>query len=461
MANETMKSMGNAESVSTMLADNSVFVEIDGALRRIKLSDLADAIQTGGLSLPQLAWGVPIKQNQDDNEWGVVGNTAMWEQYKAGIGRYLVTDDGSKMAKMSRNDSTVFADGTAVDETKGNVMFVGKDLYYLVRTDETTQTATLWMSALPIGGHVIKAPIMGAYKGSIGADGKLHSRRGFKPAGSRSIRQFWELARKNGDDYGLTGYQHFFQYLTMLQLSEYGCPDCQRKIGYGVGGKNSNNSSWNAAKDFLTGETASLGDHCGKIDIEPYTTSYESNGATNTETAVEPSHVSLFGVEDAWNWTFEMLQNIYYGNADNVGQTGKEVFVYEGNRMPTEAELATHPNGNYRQMERMVGSDSEMSISGFISEMVLGEYFDIIAKAVKGSSTTRWADYMFSKAKGSDSTGEKVGQLFLAGGFSYSGSRGGVGCSSSGVLFSHASSTCGVRLAYYGGMPELVNGADL
>lgn len=457
---EIKKSIGNAASVTTMLADNSVIVEIDGALRRIKLSDFTEAIQTGGLNLSQFAWGVPIKQNQSDNEWGRVGNIAMWEQYKQDIGRFLVSLDGTKMAKLSKTDSSIFADGTAVDETKGNVMFVGKDLYYLVRTDETTQTDTLWMSSLPIGGHVIKAPIFGAYKGSTDSNGKLYSRSGTRIDGSKSIRQFWANARKNGINYGLSNCEHRC-YMMMLLLSEFGCPDCQKKIGYGVGGININISSWNYASSLLTGQTKSLGDACGKIDIEPYTTSYtDSDGVSHTETAEDPSHVSLFGIENAWNLQYEMLQGIYFGNSDNTGQTGKECFIYDGNRLPTDAELASHPNGSYRQIERKIGTDANYSTNGYVKHMVVGEYFDLIAKDLGGNTNAYWTDYYYCIAKGSEN-GEKVGQLCLVGGASSGGSRSGLGSARSDVRFSDSDSSCGVRLAYYGRKPEIVSGADL
>ena len=34
------------------------------------------------------------------------------------------------------------------------------------------------------------------------------------------------------------------------------------------------------------------------------------------------------------------------------------VFIYEGNRMPTAAELTTHPNGKYRQLTRMTATSN-------------------------------------------------------------------------------------------------------
>lgn len=45
--------------------------------------------------LRQVAWGIPIKQStQSSTNYGVIGNTAAWTEYKLYCGRYLVTNDG-------------------------------------------------------------------------------------------------------------------------------------------------------------------------------------------------------------------------------------------------------------------------------------------------------------------------------------------------------------------------------
>lgn len=49
----------------------------------------------------------------------------------------------------------MFADGTAVDETKGHVMWIGPRLYYRVQTDSVSGVPVLWLSMLPIGGEFI------------------------------------------------------------------------------------------------------------------------------------------------------------------------------------------------------------------------------------------------------------------------------------------------------------------
>ena len=139
-------------AVNSILASNYIMVEIGGSIKRISVKDFMNAIQAGSLNLSQYAWGVPIYQSPSSKtspEWGRVGNLDMWEQYKETMGRYLLTQDG-RLAKLSKTNSNYFADGTTVDETKGNIMFHAPRLYYLVKTDAVTGIPYLWASSLPI-----------------------------------------------------------------------------------------------------------------------------------------------------------------------------------------------------------------------------------------------------------------------------------------------------------------------
>lgn len=435
MANDLAK----VGAVNSMLASDYILVEIGGSIKRISVKDFMNSIQTGSLNLPQYAWGIPIYQSPSSKtspEWGRVGNLDMWAQYKETAGRYLLTQDG-RLAKLSKTNSNYFADGTVVDETKGNIMFHSPRLYYLVKTDAVTGIPYLWLSLLPIGGHYIESPCFGAYKADV-ISGKLVSRSGRVPKGGLTISEFWNKARENGKDYGLSCYDHR-RLMMMLQLSEYGNPNCQNKIGYGVGGSYGGDF-WSAASKLTTGFTKTLGDSCGSIPIDALT------NATNGKPSVNSSRVSLFGIEDAWNWQHEITQGIYFGKSENTGQTGKEVFIYEGNRIPTDAELTTKPAGDYRKLERIDGE-------GFISKMVLGEHFDLIAQsATGGGSNNYWCDYSFNSLA--------TGQLSLFGGNASGGPNSGLVYARITEDFSSKNATFSARLAYYG-KTRYVNGADL
>lgn len=436
MANDLAK----VGAVNSMLASDCVMVEIGGSIKRISVKDFMNSIQTGSLNLSQYAWGIPIYQSPSSKtspEWGRVGNLDMWAQYKETAGRYLLTQDG-RLAKLSKTNSGLFADGTVVDETKGNIMFHAHRLYYLVKTDAVTGIPYLWLSLLPIGGHYIESPCFGAYKADVISD-KLVSRSGRVPKGGLTISQFWAKARANGNDYGLSCYDHR-RLMMMLQLSEYGNPNCQDKIGYGVGGS-VGGDFWGTAFKLTTGATKTLGDSCGSIPIDAL-----PDATAGKPASVNSSRVSLFGIEDGWNWQHEMTQNIYFGKSENTGQTGKEVFLYEGNRMPTDAELATKPASDCRKLERIDGE-------GYVSKMALGEHFDLIAQSTTGGgSNNYWCDYFWGNLA--------TGQLCLFGGSAVNGSGSGLAFVHSAAAFSIAYASYGARLAYYG-KTQYVNGADL
>lgn len=428
------KNLATAAQVQTMLRTNSVFVEIDGSIRRISLDNLMSSINEGNEQLlRQVAWGVPIKDTiQSSPVWGRVGNLDMWEEYKSLSGRYLVTNDG-KAAKLSTVNSGVFADGTALNETLGHVMVYAPRLYFLVKNDEVAGIPYLWMSMLPIGGHYIEAPCIGAYKGSMSGSA-LVSRSGVAPAGSKTINAFWNAAQVNGKEWGLINYDHR-KFMIMILLSEYGNPNAQGMVGNGLTGTN-NSSDYTTALSFPCGNTKSLGDSFGSIAHE-----YTMSNGTITTGACD---VSIMGIENPYAQQWEMVQGMYCGSANNSGQNGTEIFIYEGNRMLSSSELATHPSGDYRQLTRP-------TTSGYIAQMILGEHFDVMAKSLAGGGTSYWCDYSYNN---------NTGQLVLCGASAYYGARAGLGSASSGDAWSSSDSDIGSRLAYYGEL-TFMSGAEL
>lgn len=428
------KNLATAAQVQTMLRTNSVFVEIDGSIRRISLDNLMSSINEGNEQLlRQVAWGVPIKDTiQSSPVWGRVGNLDMWEEYKSLSGRYLVTNDG-KAAKLSTVNSGIFADGTALNESLGHVMVYAPRLYFLVKNDEVAGIPYLWMSMLPIGGHYIEAPCIGAYKGSMSGSA-LVSRSGVAPAGSKTINAFWDAAQVNGKNWGLINYDHR-KFMIMILLSEYGNPNAQGMVGNGLTGTN-NGSDYITALSFPCGNTKSLGDSFGSIAHE-YTM---SNGIETTGAC----DVSLMGIENPYAQQWEMVQGMYCGSANNSGQNGTEIFIYEGNRMPSSSELATHPAGDYRQLTRL-------TTNGYVAQMILGEHFDVMAKSLGGGGTSYWCDYSYNN---------NTGQLVLWGAGADHGASAGLGCAASDDAWSRSDSRIGSRLAYYGEL-TCMSGAEL
>lgn len=430
MANQDL---ATASLVTSALKSNAVFIEVDGSVRRITIDKLMDVINSGDdMLLRQVAWGVPIKQNQSSQAWGVIGNLGMRDEYESKCGRYLVTPSGLA-AKLSATDSGVYADGTPLVESKGNVMFIAPRLYYVVKEDAASGVPYLWLSQLPIGGHYIgncnndEYVCIGAYVGSMSGS-SLVSRSGATPANSKTIEQFWTAAQTVGKDWGLTDYDHR-RFMMMYALGHYGNPNIQTSLGNGVGGDGVWKDVQAAANKLKTGATKSLGDSWAKIDIDPLV-----NGETTT---INSSRVNVGGIEDPYNWLQEMTQGVYCGSSNNADQDGTEIFIYKGNRMPTAAELSTHPSGDYRQLMRVLSE-------GFIKTMILGEYFDLFPTAYGAGATSYWGDYSYHK--------ESAGQLVRFGGSASNGSPSGLGSSYSHYAFSSSNAYFGSRLAYYGSL---------
>lgn len=429
-----LKNLATVAQVQSILKTNSILVEVGGSLRRITLDKLIESINAGEEELLRsVAWGVPIKQaSQSSSAWGRVGNLDMWALYKSQCGRYLVKNNGHA-AKLSVTNSGVYADGTTLNENLGHVICHFPKLYFRVQEDAVTGIPYLWMSLIPIGGHFIPETNIGAYKGSMSGSA-LVSRSGVAPAGTRTIESFWAAAQANGTKWGLINYQHK-QLMMMLLLSEYGNPNAQEVLGNGVTGTN-NSSDYTTPLSWNLGATKSLGDACGKVDF-----SWTNSGGVAVTGA---NHVSLFGIEDPYALQWEFTQGIYCGSSDNTGQTGSEVFLYEGNRMPTAGELASHPNGDYRQLTRLTAS-------GFIQEETVGEFFDLVPTVHGGGGTSYWGDYHYANA---------TGQVLIWGGAASRGAYCGLAFAFSFSAWSSSSADFGSRLAYYGEL-TVMSGREL
>ena len=433
------KNLATATAVQSMLHANSLVIEVGGSIRRNTLEKFIDSLNEGQTELlHEIAWGIPIKDAlQTSPAWGMVGNLAAFAAYKGQVGRYLMDANG-RAAKLHPNNSAVFADGTVLDETKGSVVVIAPRLYYLYLVDAETSIPYLWLSQQPISKHYLANAgngqyiVVGAYKGSL-SSGKLVSRRGVDcDTSAKTITGYWNAAQAFGANWGLPNY-NVWKWIAMMCLCETGGnANIQSGIGQGVGGNagfdwGTVNASATLKK---TGHTVGLGDATGSVAL---------SGAN-----ADSCNVSVLGVEDFWNLQWEFIQGVYFGNSANANQDGTEIFIYEGNRLPSAEELASHPDGQYRELTRF-------TTSGYVGVMLKGEDFDIFASALSGGSATRWCDYYY---------GNITGQVLLVGGNSAYGAYSGPFYATSVDAWSLAYSSIGARLAYYGQV-QFVDGREL
>jgi hypothetical protein len=414
---------------TAMTQDDAILVEIDGKPQRVKLSDFANIVQQEGTILQQIAWGIPLKEISS-TAWGVVGNTLLRDAYEAKCGRYFVKNDGSacKLKTTQMGDASAgtvtAADGTTIDQTTGHIMHIAPRLYYLVKTIDGTPY--VWLSEMPISKNCLETAdgyicqgAFPAYVGTVaGTASCLTSRMGVVPSNNQSISTFFARAQNNGSFWGLTNYD-VYRWRWLYGVGHYGNTNIQAQLGNGLCGTGDN---WSAASALTTGATAALGDAFGNVAVSSGTSA---------------CHVNLGGIENPYGLRWEMLQGIFFGNSGNTAQTGSEVFIYKGNRMPTSTELASHPAGEYRQTTRQTGSSGS-----YVTKMLLGENFDLLASAKSGGgSSSYYADAEYCN---------DTGQLCLVGGSADRGLYCGLACVYSGYAFSGASAYVGSRLAYYG-----------
>jgi len=368
--------------------------------------------------LSAVCWGVKINQTMSNPARELVGDRSLWTAWQNKIGRYLLKNDGSAR-KLKADDSTKYADGTAVDETEGHVMVRIPEFYYKV-IDNSDGTCTLWGSESNFSGaYHVGEQWIGAYFGAV-VSNALVSRSGINPTRSLTIDAFHLRAKHNGNDFGLTDYLHR-QIMMMLFMWKYCSTNSQDPtlLGYGMTGSGSN---WTAeVQAELTGRTASLGDACG--------------GVAFTATGTLASHVSLYGIEDPFGWFWEMIQGVYFGSSANApAQDGTEIFIYDGNRMPSATELVSEPEGNFRKLTRL-------TTSGYPKILPLVDRFDLFASQYGGGSASNWYDYCYASA---------TGQLLLFGGHALLGSHCGLVFARSDFGWSISGSSIGSRLAFYG-----------
>lgn len=141
---------------------------------------------------------------------------------------------------------------------------------------------------------------LGAYKGSIDADGKLRSIYGQMPANTKTLANFKAAAQLNGEDYTITNY---FQLVALqcLYLIRYCNLNGQTALGNGVVGRVYPYSEDNPSSGPVpTGGVENKGMYYGST----------SNGSGTDIEAARLSHVKFAGIEDFWGNIWEWVDGL-------------------------------------------------------------------------------------------------------------------------------------------------------
>lgn len=327
---------------------------------------------------------------------------------------FLVKNGSVYAAKLMPSEWDKFADGTAVTaaaKAATECMIHVPDCHYL-GNGKTLQFGGM----TPIvGGHIFDSPHwVGAYQMSAGG----HSRAGVGSDHSKTMTAFWQAAQALHSDFGLANYQ-FHCLINALYQARYGNLNSEALLS---NNHERSSSEWAAYRDLAHGMADMLGDGTGCV------TAVDSKSVTRYVT-------KLFGFEDLFGKLWEFRPGIRFYMDGDV----RKAVVYSGNQVSNSAAGRT--------ISGVLASASGQ----YTTAMELGEYWDMLPKAVGGGDTTYYCDGYWA------ATG---GELLLVGGCANDGSRCGLSCADSYAGFSSSYGDFGARLAFYGD-PEIVSGSEL
>lgn len=394
--------------VSAMNPDQTFLIVVDGALRRLSLSDL-QKMMGNNIFYPT------ITLEQSSNPKFALPTPFMADMYQRAMGGYMmkVVNGKAYAAKLDPSNWEFFADGTKVDNAaKYETMVHVPDCHFKAE-GKTMQFGGLF----PIsGGKTFDSPNwVGAYKMYVDGSGVGHSRPNVAPSHSRTMSAFWACAQKLGSNFGLANYG-FQCLIEALEQVSFGDLNTQSVIGAGF-----QHSKWEACRDVPMGKCISLGDGSGKV-------------LYNDATLGDQYPVKLFSFEDLWGKLWEFRPNIrFYMDGDT-----RYAVVYSGNRVSNTADgrkftIPSSANGE------------------FITRKTLGAHFDAFPQAVGGSDSTYYCDGFWASTSG---------ELLAVGGLACDGSRCGLSSATSYDGFSSSGSSFCARLAFYGN-PIIVSGSEL
>ena len=395
--------------VTAMNPDQTFLIVVDGALRRLSLSDL-QKMMGNNIFYPT------ITLEQSSNPKFSLPTPFMADMYQRAMGGYMMKVVSGKVyaAKLDPSNWEFFADGTKVDDaSKYETMVHVPDCHFKAE-GKTMQFGGLF----PIsGGKTFDSPNwVGAYEMYVDENGVGHSRPNVAPSNSKTISDFWSCAQKLGSNFGLANYGFQCLIEALYQVS-FGDLNCKSVIGSGF-----QNSNWEACRNVPMGKCISIGDGSGKV-------------LYNDATLGNQYPVKLFGFEDLWGRLWEFRTNIRF-YMDGVT---RYAVVYSGNRVSNTADgrKFTIPSSSVR--------------GEFITKKTLGAYWDAFPQAVGGSDSTYYCDGCWDEA---------VGEILFVGGSADAGSRCGLSAVSSNHEFLDSWLSPGARLAFYGS-PTIVSGSEL
>ena len=385
----------------------------------------------------------------------------------SGFRRCLLLDNGKVNYYLHPNDSTKRDNGASANLSgvDGQVMVEIPQHYRRFQTGGNKRRAMY--STAPLSGfHRVPKMYISAYEATVQrSNSKLSSvvnmgvdfRGGNnsaasdatsatqlgRAASSISLTNFRAYARNRGSDQWNCNTYEAQKTLLWLMAIEYANFNNQlaydpqltsegfRKGGLGDGVTDLNSALWitfNAQNPFVPcGFTNSLGNQSG---VKPYAMPVEYNATIFTTNV--PSYR---GVENpyghVWKWADGCKVNV---KADDSGGVS-EFYVCN--------DVSKYQDSNYTNYVLRGLLPRE---SGYIKEMIVGEFGEAMPSSIGGSATTYFCDYLYANVPAS---GESLRGVLFGGSASY-GASAGIGSSNANYTPSAANASFGSRLCFMG-----------
>ena len=380
------------------------------------------------------------------------------------IRRCVLKTDGTVNYYLNANDSTKRDNGAAANLSgaDGQVMVELPECYARFEMDGTKRRALISTQELP-GFHKWNKAYISAYEATVqrstntlmsvvnmGADyrgggnnadwdGTYRSLLG-RPATNISLTNFRAYARQGrSTEWNCNVYQlhkelwWFFaiEYCNFNSQAEYNAAlDSNGYHQGGLGAGVTQISDWNGYNGYMPfvpcGTTNSLGNRTGVVTYN----AMKADGTTVHYAAPVPSYR---GVENPfghiWKWTDGCLCNIQSEAAGGVSM----FYVCDN-----PANFASSISANYDYRGDLPRSE------GYVKEVILGEYGEIMPLSIGGGSTTYFCDNFYTDIPGSGSATRGV----LFGGFAPAGAAAGFVCAHTASAPSFTLARIGSRLCF-------------
>lgn len=430
------KNLGTADNVASVQQTDSVFAEVGGAVRRLKVKDLSRSLNLSITSPEVYAYGIEFDVTVSSTAATRIGNMSMHRTLPVQtlMKGCLLDDDGNVVDYLDPQDWTK----ATRDGSRGQVMVELPEYYEKFETDGNKRRA--WMSLEPLAGfRKVPKRYVSAYQAYV-KDNKLCSIASVLASSNISRTGFRNAARarKTGSAEWNCHVYDIQRELYWLFAIEYAQLSCQTDYnaaltteGYHQGGLGSgvlaeNWTIWttfNGNNPFVPcGTTDSLGNRSGVVTYDTGT----KNGITLGKVSVNRYRGIECPFAHVWQWADGI--NIEM----QVGDSGvNKVYVC---RDPKKFSDTGHDGYTH------IGNETRMS--GFVTQITFGEYGDITAKAVGGSDSSYHGDYH------STNTNNTILSGVLFGGDASDGSHCGFVFSYSGQFASNVNTSFSSRLCF-------------